>query len=66
MTLLALMMLSVSSCARSGPAKGLDYCALAKPIWFVDEDKVTQETENAIIAHNEQWEKHCSAGVLFR
>ena len=52
-----LMMLSLSACTTNGP--GVDYCTVAKPIYFSREDKVSRRTDEAIITHNETYERLC-------
>lgn len=55
--LTALAMVSLTSCAGSGPVNS--YCEVAKPIYFDVADKMTQRTERAIIAHNEKGAALC-------
>lgn len=55
--LLAPLIVSVTACAKNGSV--ISYCDVAKPIYFSGEDKVSRRTENAIIAHDETWEKLC-------
>ncbi len=56
-TLAALMMLTGCACAKSG--QGASYCAVAQPIWLSDADVLTVGTEEAVLMHNETWEKLC-------
>lgn len=54
---MALMLLSVSACATSGPADS--FCLVAKPIYFAPSDRMAERTERAIIAHNEKGASLC-------
>lgn len=56
--LTALAMVSLTSCAGSGPAQG-NFCDVAKPIYFQPDDQVDRSTERAIIRHNEVGAKLC-------
>lgn len=56
--LMALILLSLSACATSGPGPD-NYCLIAKPIYFAPADKLSDRTERAIITHNETWQKLC-------
>lgn len=54
--------LSVSACAPNGPAPGAEpgeFCRIARPIYFDPADRMTDRTERAILAHNEQGAKLC-------
>ena len=50
--LTVLAMVSLTSCASGGPAAG-NYCDIAKPIYFAPDDRMSRDTERAIIRHNE-------------
>lgn len=56
--LIALAMVSLTSCAGSGPAPN-SFCDVAKPIYFDPADRMTRQTEKAIITHNEKGAKVC-------
>ncbi len=56
--LTALAMVSLTSCASGGPAPN-SYCDNAKPIYFDPADKMTRQTERAIITHNEKGAALC-------
>lgn len=47
----------ISGCATSGPADS--FCLVAKPIYFMPNDRMSERTERAIIAHNEKYEALC-------
>ncbi|MCC2649864.1 MAG: hypothetical protein K0R61_49 [Microvirga sp.] len=53
-------MVSLTSCAGSGrgPAPN-SFCDNAKPIYFDVADKMTRQTEKAIIVHNEKGAALC-------
>jgi len=53
------ILLSVAGCATSGPAGPNPGCEWAGPIFLSDDDKITTETETAILEHNETWERVC-------
>lgn len=55
----ALAMVSLTSCAGSGPATTSAACDIFKPIYFQDADQMTRATEKAIIAHNERGARIC-------
>lgn len=48
--------MSLQSCTRNGSG---DFCTISKPIYFHAADKLTPDTEKAIISHDETWEKLC-------
>jgi hypothetical protein len=50
-------MASLTSCAPNGPAGS--FCDNAKPIYFDPADKMTRQTEKAIIVHNEKGAALC-------
>jgi len=54
---MALMLMSVSGCATSGPADS--FCLVAKPIYFSPSDRMAERTERAIITHNEKGASLC-------
>lgn len=54
-----LMMLSVSSCATSGPQRTTDVICDVGPFIFKNSDIVNTKLENQIISLNEYGEKHC-------
>lgn len=56
MLLIILMIIVISACTRNGSS---EYCAITKPIYFQKDDKLTEKTGKAIIAHNETWKKLC-------
>jgi len=52
-----LAILNSTACAPSGPAVEVrpdSFCLIAKPIYFDPADRMTRQTERAIIAHNEK------------
>jgi hypothetical protein len=53
-----LLVMSLSGCARSGLGKG---CEWVEPIYFAPEDILTRQTEDAIIEHNEAYERICNS-----
>lgn len=59
------MLMSVVACGTNGPGApspgvGHQYCLIAKPIWFYPTDRMAQATEDAILRHNETWERLCA------
>ena len=56
MLLGCLMMLSLASCATSGPA---DECLAFDPIYLNQGDLIAAETARQILSHNRTWEKLC-------
>ncbi len=50
-------MLNLQSCTLFGHVNS--YCEIAKPIYFSKLDKVTRQTDEAVIAHNQTWAKLC-------
>lgn len=55
--LMLLAMLISTSCVTSGPADS--FCVIAKPIYFSSKDLLSNETERAIIAHDEKGAAIC-------
>lgn len=53
-----LLTLNVLGCAQNGHVKN-DYCLIAQPIYFEAEDRLSEDTEIAIIQHNEVWQQLC-------
>ena len=60
--LIALATASLTSCASVGPGATDSFCDVAKPIWFDPADRMTRQTERAIIAHNEKGARLCAWG----
>jgi hypothetical protein len=56
--ILAVLILSVSACATSGPAT--DSCAWVKPIYVSKQDVLTDGTVDQILGHNTKWQEICN------
>ncbi|MEM1400193.1 MAG: hypothetical protein AAGF58_09945 [Pseudomonadota bacterium] len=56
---LACIMVTVTSCATSGPESN-DYCLLTDFIWLSPEDSAS--TADQVIIHNERREAVCGSG----
>lgn len=54
-----LTMLTLTACETNGQGSAQAFCTAAKPIYFDKGDKVSKQTERAIIGHNEVGAKLC-------